>query len=96
MPNLFYAQLSREISLKPRASVPTSVQFLLGMIAPTLLPSKLESGESIVTNIPQRMQRQFWYDHGVVWMIKDNCVNVWEAESRFIGDSRTVCWGAFP
>lgn len=35
--------------------VPVCAYFLLAMIAPTLIPSKLESGETMVINSPQRI-----------------------------------------
>lgn len=56
-PNLFYAQSSGEISFMPRASVPTGAHFHLALIMLILLPSKLKSGESMMTYSPQWMLR---------------------------------------
>lgn len=49
------------ISLEPRSSQPTGVHFLLGVTAPTLLASKLESRKIMVTYNPQCIMRQFGY-----------------------------------
>lgn len=44
---------SRAISLMPQETVHVKFQTLLGILAPSLLSSKLESVESVVINNPQ-------------------------------------------
>lgn len=61
---MYYAQLGGEISLVRQVSVPTDAYFFLAVIAQTLLPSKLKSGESMMTYGPQRILRQFRFDQG--------------------------------
>lgn len=94
--SFLYAQSSGVVSLTPRSSTRAGVHFLLGVMVLTLLPSKLETGESMVTYSPKCILRQFGYDQGTFWMVEGNCVNVWEAESRYAGDGKD-CWlGSLP
>lgn len=87
-PNLFYAHSSEEISLVHCEDVSIGAYFLLSVIAPTLIPSKLENDRSMVSYSPQQILQQFGFDQEEVWVIEDGCVSVWEAESLFIGDDR--------
>lgn len=47
--NLFYAKSSGKILMVPREDVLVSAYFLLATNAPTLLPLKLESDESMIS-----------------------------------------------
>lgn len=47
--NLLFVESSEEISLVPPEDVPVGAYFVLAVITPTRLPSKLESGESIMS-----------------------------------------------
>lgn len=76
--------------------VPVDIHFLLDVIAPTSLSSKLESGESMMTYNPQRKLRQFGYDQGATWMAGGNCVKVWEVKISYVRDGRDCLLGTLP
>lgn len=91
----YLCQSSGEISLVHGTSVRTGAYFLLAMIAPTFLPSKIESGESMMTYNPYQILWQFGFDQGVVWIVEGTCVNVWKSESLFLGDGRDNIMASF-
>lgn len=75
-PNLLFAKLSEEISLVPRGDVPIGAYFLLALIALELFPSKLETGESMMSYSPQQILQKFGFDLGAVWIMGSTCVSV--------------------
>lgn len=58
-PVFFYAESSREVQMVPRANLPHAIYFLLAIIAPTLLPLKLEGKESVSSYNPHRIRFSF-------------------------------------
>lgn len=76
------------------SSTRDGVYFLLGVSASILIPLKLERGEIMVTYSPEHILRQFGYAEGDIPMVGGNCVNVWEAESFYVGDGRDCLLGA--
>lgn len=62
------------------------------MIALTLLPSKLERGETMVTYSHQCILRQFGYNQGTVWMVEGNCVNVKRLRPTMWAMAETAYW----
>lgn len=69
-----YDEHSSEVSLMPQEAVPVKAQTLLGTIAPTLLPTKLELGKSVAIYKPQRVvgksawTRALSWSHGVGYL----------------------------
>lgn len=65
-------------------------QTLLVIVAPTLLPNKLESRETIIVYNPQQVLRQFSYDQGIqqdgVWL--EYIRSSWAMGHHQIGRSR--------
>lgn len=59
------------------------------VIAPTLFPSKLESGKGVAIYSPKRVLRQLVYDEGIVSISRDtgNSLATLEDE-RFIKDGK--------
>lgn len=68
-PSLLFVELSEEIWLVPQRDVQIGVYFLLAVIAPILLPLKLESGESMPSYSPHQILRQFGYNQRAVWIL---------------------------
>lgn len=60
--SLFFTQSSKEISLVHREDMLIGAYFLLAVFTPMLLPSKFESGESMMTYRPQRILCEFGFD----------------------------------
>lgn len=71
----------------PRGDVLTGAYFSLAMIAPTLLPLKLKSRESMMRYNHQRILRQLGSPRAV-WIVGNTCMSIWEAESLFVGNGR--------
>lgn len=51
-PLLFYSDSSRGVSMVPRVDIPPAVCFLLAIVIPALLGSKLETKESVMSYSP--------------------------------------------
>lgn len=47
-PLLFYSGSSKEVLVVPRGDIPSAIWFLLAIVAPTLLPSKLDTKAHLV------------------------------------------------
>lgn len=62
----FFEDNSGEISLVPLGFCPMRSQTTLVVVAPSLLPNKLESRESVALYNPKRVFRQLGYDQGAV------------------------------
>lgn len=56
---LFYPESSGVVLMEPRADIPLTIYFLLAIVAPTLLPSKLEERESVVIYSPKGFYDNF-------------------------------------
>lgn len=75
--------------MMPRENIPPKILFLLAVVALSLLPSKLETKESVASYNPQRMLRQFNFDQGSV-MIKGKVSfsSIQDSGSKFINEGR--------
>lgn len=61
---LRYQEESREVTLVPRIDIPPRILFFLTVVAPVLIPSKLESNRTIISYNPQGIMKQFGFDQG--------------------------------
>lgn len=75
--------------------MPVGLQYLLGVLALTLLRSRLESGDAMVAYSPQRVLRLFGFDQGVACATEASCINVRGAESRYMAGGRENLLGTF-
>lgn len=57
MPDPYFARSSGTIMLQLRSAIHVDLQYFLGVLVPTLLPSRLEGGDAIVAYSPQRIIR---------------------------------------
>lgn len=74
---------NREISLTPRETIPVKSQALLEILAPTILPSKVDSEETITI---QGVLRQLRFDQGMVTITGELSISsALVVEARFIG-----------
>lgn len=80
-------------SLRARSLLPKDLKILLVVLAPS--PLKSESGEGLTTYSPQRLLRQFGFDQVTVLVTGSTCIDVWEAESRYLGGGRGALRGDF-
>lgn len=76
-PNLFYAESSKEILIVPWGGIPIGAYFFLVVIAPTLLPLKLESGESMTSYNVGSFNNLGSTRGGSVDRGRHLCVSVW-------------------
>lgn len=80
----------------PQANIPPAVFFLLVIVTPVLLPSKLAGSESVVSYSDQRVLRQFGFNQRAVWIVGDACfTSIREAKSQFMGDGRGKIFADF-
>lgn len=63
---MFYSDSSKDVSMVPRTNIPHAVLCFLAIVAPVLLPSKLDMKESVASYRPQRILKQFGFDRRVV------------------------------
>lgn len=67
------AKLPILIAKLPRADIPSTATFELALVAPALLPTKLDIEETVANYNPQRIMRQFGFDQGAVWIAGETC-----------------------
>lgn len=68
---------------------------LLAVLTLITFPLKSENGEALTIYNPQRLPRRFGFDQGAMLVTGSTCINVWEAESRYVGASRDALPGDF-
>lgn len=75
----------REHKICALRACPPKYQALLAIVAPNLLPYKLESGENITVYNPQRVLQQFEYDEGPAPINGDmSCSSTLVADNMFV------------
>lgn len=75
-PLVFYVQSSRRFPLEPKSSIPVGLQFLLAVITPTLLPSKLEWGGR--PTVDKACLSNFAMTKCAAWVAGESCINIWD------------------
>lgn len=75
--------------MAPRAVIPLKVRLLLGVVARSLVPLKLESGEGTMIYNLQRVMRQLRYDQGAVIPTRESATSSASvAETRFVDQAK--------
>lgn len=95
IPNLLFSRRSGSVPLQPSLSISVGLQYLMVMLAPTSLPSCLESGDSLEAYNPYRFLRQFGFDQRAVSAMRILFANVLEAEAQYAGGGRDGLLGVF-
>lgn len=82
---------NQEIIQSPRDALSLQALAMMGIVAPTQLPSKTELGEDVALYSPQRVMRHLGCDEGTMMVSRIfGSSKAPVAEARFIGEGKNI------
>lgn len=84
----FYKEDDNMVKFIQRDKITKRVCFLLAVVAPALLPQKLETEGSVTSYNPQRIIQQFGSDQGAIVVAGDMSLSGKNSEAKFINEGQ--------